>query len=199
MNATEAKTRFLLKNDLYSAYFTDSQISAILNESLRRVIERAVRDAETDTKAGEELSGLEVRVTPGAPTTTTYHTKPADWKYPWSIRLKYVVSGTTYYEKARRGRAGDASDPFEEATVRYPRYSLSDGRIYYEPSGASEIDLVYLKEFTPIDITGSPSTDLPVPPKMEDLVIDEAVKVASAIQRDGEMYGVESKEVVENP
>jgi hypothetical protein len=197
VTAAEAKERFKLKFDTYSGYFTDDQLSDIINDALDRVIEIKLREAESDIKVLEELSPLVAYPSPAAPTTTIYTNKPADWKQAFSIKIKYT--GTSYYKKATLLRENDAEDVFEAATTRYPKYEIRD-KIFYYPTGASEITLVYIKNYTPVDITGSPNVELPLTNrKVQGLVMDEAVKIAAHITREDGMYQVTDKEVKENP
>lgn len=197
MTGTEAKALFNLKFDSYSAYFNDARLSSIFNDALDRVIEHKIGVYESDIKVLEELSPLVVYPAAGAPVNTAYDDKPADWKQGLSIYLKYT--GQTEARQATLKRENDGNDPYESPTQSYPKYKIRD-KIYYYPTGASQITKVYIKNYTPVDLVSSPGANLPFTnKKILGDVIDEAVKIAAAITREEGMYQIQDKEVKENP
>lgn len=194
VTAAQADAKFLLKFDLYSAYFTPTQRSKILTEALSRTVENKYKEFQGTQKVTEELSDLLVTVT-GAPTNPAYHNKPATLRYLLDIRLQYA-SGKN--KKATLYREGDADDLFEEATETYPKVTNRIDKLHFLPTGVTGINLTYLKNPDAIELVAGGAAVLPISDRLVDVMVDEAVKIASAITREQNNYAVQDKEIKDN-
>lgn len=202
MNWGQIKDQFYKKfGDIYTEYFDDSRLSGYFSESYRRVVERQYDMWQESKKNLTMLSDLATTQVSSLSGLTL--AKPSNYKYPFSIKLKYTVNGTVYYREAEMERLGKLYDPLDMATYKKPRYYEEGSNLVFLPTQSgdmpSEVTLIYLQEPIPCDLPTTIAVSPLIPVKLQDELILEAVKIASEISKDPEGYQIQENEIKMNP
>lgn len=191
--------RFQDATDSQYELFEDStRANRLMSTAYRNVVARLLNNASNGTENIKELKHLYAGSVTVVPTSNSANLSAFSGTLYWpiAIKAKFISAGVIYYFSAT-DILGSKFSELEKPTIRYPKYEIDTSTIkIYPNNNCSEITADYYK--SPTDINTQSSTDLAFDPLLDDMIVREAVIVASSPNRDSDLYQLAQNNQITN-
>lgn len=199
-SGAELFARFKDGTDSEYYIFNDTtRADRLMSLAYRNVAERLLRAAPYGKEVVRELRHLFKSQVTATPTSNSVLLSTFTGTMFWVhfVKAKFTVSGTEYYFEAtpdyfRLNRFLDAPD------VRHPGYRIVNASLVISPSNVSCTQVTADYYANPAAINTTSGTDLSFDPVLDDLIVREAVVIATSPNRDTLMNQLSIQEQLRN-
>lgn len=202
MTGAELYARFEDATDAqYTQYLDNIRASRLLSLAYRNLCKKLLDDAGDGKEVLRELYHLYIYDDTATPTNNIVDTtNDFSQEVFWIITLKarFVKNGLTHYNECN-SYYGKKNSQLEDATVRYPKYEVSNVSLKVYPTTETCTQLTCDYYMTPADIDAEDgTTDLGFDIMLADQIVREAVIIAASPNRDSVLYQMGQANIEQN-
>jgi len=193
MTGVEFKAKFNTEYDeAYSGYWDDAKLNRLVESAVVDVIETKIEEFQSSGKITDDLLPLLAEITLNA--TNNLIAVSAITNYKRLSNVKVLFAGRTTTRTAKELKRNQQIGEYGRGSVLYPKYEFVSNNLRILPlsATATSATIQYIRTAIPIIVTGI--TAIPYNDKTIETILARTMAIASAANRELDMYNLQEIE-----